>query len=322
MQGPVVEKFDEAIRLGSYQELEPVDIVELPQPLAELLPPDFSPGCKLIIGPRDSGRRFALRAVFLSTTSSVVYESIEFGLIRLGTEEVEIMSVQEDLPFVISVVLNIPSRCGRISFEHRWENREIHAVHKWTQVLKIVEGGAQFELHDVTHNSELLSGKVLALTPTIPAPVQEILNRLLGVSDKCRQPIHVLGKFSREDAEVLRFALEAVRSGRARRDNVDAVTFSLVKNPQLTPSIFEPLSQESNFMIPVPSGGPPLRIGQDQIVLGSCSMSCQRALLRDYAGTKEAFFAAKEGEVISVSFQLHSSLDYTFYRFLPTTSAR
>jgi hypothetical protein len=318
MSGEVAGKLQQAIKLGARHELEPVDILQMPSVMAELFPSGLVEGCKVIVGPSRPTRRAALRVEFASSQTTIVYERIEFAVLRQGTEEIEIRSVQEDLPFELSAIENI-SGVGRLALKQRLKGREIHAVRKWIEVLTMLLGGAELKVFGPARNAPLIRAVLTAKGLPIPAGGLETLDNLQEVSDRSGQPVHVSDKWSPTDYRTLRFLLDAVRTGRARRDDVDSVTILLTRNPQLTPEGF-PADCECPFSGQQPESAT-YQIGDDHISLGRHIIGCQRATLQDYSQTKEAFFAAKEGQPVSFSFKLHSCLECIFPRFLPAQQA-
>src|SRR5271157_4671389 len=244
----------------------------MPSVMAELFPSGLVEGCKVIVGPSRPTRRAALRVEFASSQTTIVYERIEFAVLRQGTEEIEIKSVQEDLPFELSAVENI-SGVGSLTLKQRLKGREIHEVRKWINVLAMLRGGAELKVFGLARNALLIRAALTAKGPPMPAGGLETLDNLQEVSDRSGQPVHVSDKWSPTDHQTLRFLLDAVKTGQARRDDVDSVTITLTRNPQVTPEGF-PADCEFPFSAQQPESAT-YQIGDDHISLGRHIISCQ-----------------------------------------------
>lgn len=314
MDGKAAAKLSEAIRLGSSQELESVTISDLPAPIAELFPATPASGWKVIISPDRPLKKLFARATFTSKAGAAVYEQIEFAIVRPGTEEIEIRSVQQDLPFVLSVVGSIFGK-AKLSLKQTIVNKEVHAVQKWSGILRMFEEGeVELELFDLGRRAKLARASVFARTLHIPAEALSTVNGLVELSDKCGQPVHFPEKWLREYDAALRFALDAVRTGQARKDDIDTVAFKRVRDPQVGPDMF-PHEQPAPFCVRC-AGTYTFEIGRDKIDLGPYTLTCTAAMLLDYAATRKAFFGSKEGEAVQFVFKPQDSVNYVFPKFL------
>jgi hypothetical protein len=317
LQESDVEKLDIAIKRGTPEELSTAEILELPSAMAELLPSDSTQNWKVSVGPTHPPNvPVILRTAFGSPPNHVVYEAIQYRIKRLGTEEVEIESVDTHLPFVLSIILRLHGPLI-MTFRARWEGKDIHAVHKWCKALDIIEAGGDLELYDIKHEGHLALASIPASPKAILSRSKEIVRDLLELAERYGVPVRVPRTLTREDRENLGFALQAATSGRVVQEDVERISFDLKRNEAVTPENFGTLALGTSFSMVYPQGRIRLRIGDNEIDPGPYTMYCHRAVLADFERTKEAFFSANHDETVRIALEPRAPVELFFHRFLP-----
>src|SRR5437762_12747097 len=99
-------KINDAIRTGRAQELTTDEVRNIRSTFDFLLPEHERAGWKVVLqpNPQNPSNMRPLRLTFTKGDESVLFESVQFRIVRAGTEEAEIQSVSP-LPFILSLVL-------------------------------------------------------------------------------------------------------------------------------------------------------------------------------------------------------------------------
>lgn len=308
-------KIEVALKRGTHEELGPVEVLQLPPVVAELLPSDSMLDWKVIVGPTlPTNASVLLRTTFGSPPGDVVYQAIEYRIKRLGTEEVEIESIDSHLPFFLSIVLRLHGSFT-IKLRSSCEGKDVRAVYKWFEALNVIEAGGRLELYDIKQEGRLALGSFPPSPSAILSRPQDIVRDLMELSDRYGVPIRVPRKFDQEDADNLRFALEAARSGRVVQENVARISFNLKPDEAVTPEKFATFGLETSCSLVFPQGGLHLRIGDNEIDLGPYTMYCPRTVLAELDQTRKAFFSAKPDGVVRMVLEPRGPVELFFHRF-------
>ena len=88
----------------------------------------------------------------------MIYEMLDFYIMRAGTDEVEISTRNDDLPFEIRFVFPTPSiqttKC-KAHIKKRFAGKDVRQVRKAVAAFRLLEAGSEIELYSLRHEKTL-----------------------------------------------------------------------------------------------------------------------------------------------------------------------
>jgi hypothetical protein len=146
VNGSGVEKMMELIRTGRKQEFGPGEITKLHTDFAFLagIGNDSSVEPLMMhVGPSAASQSMPFRVTFGVGSEAVVYEWMEFQVVRAGTEELELVG-GSGMPFRLRLVLGAAQTEGTVSIEMQFVNGDVILL------VRIRESRWQAKLYLVT----------------------------------------------------------------------------------------------------------------------------------------------------------------------------
>jgi hypothetical protein len=240
-------------------------------------------------------RRIKLRLTFARNAETVVYEYIEFKLIRLGTDEVELESVS-DLPFTIGLQLPFkPPMEADFSVIERFKGGEIRAVAKALRAFSMLRDGAQIEIYDLEHEKVL--GKLQAVLP-VPSrePIEHLVWDAEQIAEKFGLELRLPSAIKRDD-----FAQVAMLKALIDGAPLPVTSFSakIVKTADQSASAELQRAQLFDVLTEVSKLTPEPRIFGVPINTGPITLTIKRAVILKARQFWKEYRGANQGEPIS-----------------------
>jgi len=302
LAGTAIEKMDSLIRTGQPQHFDREEIHNFKATVPLLSTLGLVPGeFDLSIGSVSTSEPIPLRLSFVGDKERVVYELLDFQIVRAGTEEFEISTRNENLPFEIRLALPTPTKPttkGRITFKKQFVGKDVLQVQKAVAVLRILETGSDIEIYSLRHGKAL---GVLRVPPyRFDVPQQGIhliamlacISEKLGVTIKLPEPRGI----SQQDFESVSYLYALVTGGTLPLDNVSMTLVKSAENSELLPNILREI-----VPLRIVHQSITFRLFGTEIHLGTCATQLDKAEFKDPDRILLDFERARIGEGIPLS---------------------
>ncbi len=250
LAGTGIEKMDSLVRTGQSQQFDGEEIRDFKATMPLLSDLGLVPGqFALTIRSASVSQPLPLRLSFIGEKDRVVYEMLDFQIMRAGTEEMEISTRNDDLPFEMSFAFPTPSKrttkC-KAHLKKRFAGKDVRQVRKALAAFRILEAGGDIEFYSLRDEKGL---GVLRVPPFgFDIPHQGIvwidmlacISETLGVSIKVPEP----GLMSEQDYESVSLLYALATGGTL---SLDDFSMTLVKS-----------LETSKMLAGDPGGAPPL----------------------------------------------------------------
>jgi hypothetical protein len=187
-------------------------------------------------------RPMPLRLSFIGEKDRVTYEMLDFYLMRAGTEEMEISTRNDDLPFVLRVVFSTltkaTSKCS-VNIKKRFAGKDVLKVQKAINALRILEAGGEIEFYSLEHKKAL---GVLRVPPfEFGIPLQNVvwIGMLASISEKFGVSIKLpeTGLISQQEEESVSLLYALATGGALPMDDITMTSVKSVENSKMLPEV-------------------------------------------------------------------------------------
>ncbi len=294
--GTGVDKFRTMVKTGIIQTFQDTEFEHLGSnvPLFEL---PAMKGQTLIVSPTQSflDRRIRTRFTFSKGDQAIDYSFIEIAPVRSGTEEIELRTVSETLPFELRLTLSPKQHSGRLEYLPKFFNSEIRQIAKFTDAIKLLHSGAtvtvwNLEKEHQLFNFEMNEGR---LTDAQKASYEFIAD-LRQIADRFNLDLKLPEDVSDADFETISF-LKGLMQG--IEYNSDSVTFTLTKS-EMNVEAIENLPHVMTCRTQHETYEPKPTLFGQQVDTGPVTFTINQAEVSDYDATLFAFKAAQIGDGI------------------------
>jgi len=302
LAGTGIEKMDSLVRTGRSQQFDGEEICDFKATMPLLSDLGLVPGeFALRFHSVSASQPISLRVSFVSKNERVIYEMLDFHIVRIGTDEVEISTRNDDLPFEIRFVLPTPNirttKC-KAHIKKRFAGKDVRLVRKAVAALGLLEFGSEIELYSLRHEKPLGLLKLSPFRFDLPHAGMAWIDMLCCISEKLGVTINLpeTGVVTQQDHESVRHLYALATGGTLSIDDISTILVKTVENSKMFPKGFR---QALPFRIVYESAtfklfGSEIHIGAWMMVLGKAEFVCPDRILHD-------FESAEIGDGISVS---------------------
>jgi len=291
--GTGVEKFKTLVKTGIEQTFEDTEFEHGGSnvPLFDL--PNIK-GTKLIVGSTPSllNRRIRARIIFEGENGKVDYSFIELAPVRRGTDETELKTVSESLPFELWLTL-LANRHGRFRYVSRFVNSELKQIAKFTNAMTLLYSGATVTVWDLEQDAILFSFNVTERELTVEQrELYDLIAELRQIVERFGLNLKWPGEVSDSDFEAIKVLKELMQGVDY---NWDSVTFTIRKSETNRPHI-ENMSQVMALRFVHETYEPKPVLFGNQVNTGPVRVTISQAEIADYDATLSAFKKAQVGD--------------------------
>lgn len=303
LAGGGVDKMLSLLRTGRAQHFDREEIRDFKATIPLLSGLGLVPGeFGLNFGSALASEPVPLRLAFVRGNEKVVYELLEFQKVREGTEEMEISTMDNDLPFQLRFVFPTPikpaTKCG-ITIRKQFVGKDSTQARKAVGAFRLLAIGCHVEMYSLRHEKPL---GVLTIPPVkfdIPQEGIRWVDMLASISEKLGVGIRLPEPqaISKQDQDAV-MHLYALATGETLP--VENISITLVKsaeNSDLLPSI---LRQPTSLRIVHESATFHL-FGTTKITVGAFAIELERADFKNPHRALIDFQKAKIGEGVPMS---------------------
>jgi len=311
VKGEGARKLQHAIETGNSVELGPGELSHFRSSFDFLLSGKPDPQSRVLkLEPlrRHRSKQFQFKTMFGARNSAVLYESIPFSVARQGTKEVELISVDQDLPFRMSMVFPISPNSvpheASFSLQARFIGREVRAVRKFVMAMKALKESGNIELWDVQREVRFFEAKMsFELFPEASESLLTLLDEVCEIADVFRARIRFPKTVSQEDQMSISLLLALGRGGEAGLE-VQGISCTLTKSAAHEGVFLDALDAEQTFRFEVGRVTPMPRVFGTEVDTGPCLVVAERATITDKERVKRKYLSAAEGEGVVVHLRL------------------
>ena len=196
-----VTKFQEFVRTGRPQEITGEELVEWHSGVT-------IPGApsgeieSLHLGRTPCKRALPLRVTFGTAESGVVYDMIKFRTLRVGTDEIELLSKGQQ-PFILRVVIG--KNRGTFRITDCWHGARFASVKKYIAALTALKETSEIELYDLDDERRICRAhvEVLEAIPSLEQRFVALITAGARIAETFHADLRVPTFLSQEDAQVL-----------------------------------------------------------------------------------------------------------------------
>jgi hypothetical protein len=302
VRGTGKAKVEDFLRTGRKQELGKEEVSILKSTFDFLLPKKEIKSWGLVLMPPagSSDRRLKLRLVFLNAEDKVVYDLVEFKVLRAGAAEAEIESVSK-LPFSLSLTLPLAA-----PFESSFTIREIlkgcdvKDAAKFFSAMSTLREGGQLQLFDLEHGKEL---GVLSIGGTnLPArhdSMENIFGIASEVATKFGVTLRVPDRVTKQDLTSLA-RMKSIVDGSPLEANTFSAT--ILKDNSRAELVAASLGRDLDVSIAWPRLEPVPNIFGTRIETGPVTMFARHARVKAASRFLQRYSRAADGEAVPISF--------------------
>lgn len=239
-----------------------------------------------------------LRVTFGSGNEAVIYEYIPFQISRAGSEEEELSTVGEDVPFRLDFVRSTKTpSAGTLNFTYRFVGHDMIAVQKFMRAMRALRANRHVELYNLQTAHVLTRGLV---SEDLFEEWDEGLCRLVDDAVEVSRHYGVAVRYQRlspADQEVLH-ELHGLIAG----DLLDTgeITLNVIKGSN-TPEILKTVDQTATYRVVNPAGlTPPRVLFGTPVPTGAVFWTIEGARVVDVETAFERASSAPIGETFEV----------------------
>jgi hypothetical protein len=322
---PGMTKLKQAVETGVSVAIDPGELSNVRTSFDFLLPEGKVPdGSALVLSPHVDRRRLKFRVTFGTGDQGIAYDLLEFAVVRRGTKEIEIKTVNEPLPFSLSITFPIVKTQATTSkpeglhfnIRHQFAGRSVQAVKKFNDAMLALKHDGIIEFYDLERGALFFRSEAQVDSKEFPIEVfSEMLSQLYEVSSKTGQDLKIPPDLSREHLEFLPTLIEIVRTGRSELP-ISGVSTTLVKDSQHAAMFLESLDRRSLIGLDLSSYKLPL-LGEE-VALGRAAVFLENATIENPEKVRQEYIRAKDGDGIVVRFVPNGKVSIQVLRFLPS----
>jgi hypothetical protein len=200
-----IEKMEALIRTGRSQQFSAEEIQGFNTNVPLLSQLGLTPGeFDFSLIPLLPSSPIPLRISFVREEERVIYDLLEFHLTRAGTDELEISTLDAELPFEIHFVFPAPStrsKTCRTNINKRFAGKDARRVRKAAAALRLLEAGCELELYSLTHEGTLGRIKLPPFKFALSEEAIAWIDMLASISEKLEVTINLpeQGQIDRQD---------------------------------------------------------------------------------------------------------------------------
>lgn len=317
VKGEGLKKLQEAIQSGTRVELGSNEFSNVESGFDFLLPVGrgLQPRA-LVLEPRLRGqsRQVLLNLVLGTGDLSVLYDRVTFAVSRPEPQQlrnrVELASIDEDLPFRVTITISAPAQGSRaqgsIAFDARLVGKEVRAVRKFVAAMMAVQESGHVGVWDVQCGKLLFDGHV-SLEPFSYANASflGLLTDVCDIADTFKVEIRFPAEVTDDDLAGIGL-LSALIKGREAGLEVEGISCTIVKSGEREQAFLASLESEMMFQFQVDRIVPQPRIFGTDIDSGPCCIIAEHAVISDRDRVRREYMYANEGEGVVISFDLRS----------------
>ena len=281
-KGTGAKKIQSFIKTGIPQEFTTEEIVKVK---TDINFPRFSQQpVKLFVGasPSLTRKRIRARLSFSKGSERIEYSYVEFMPSRAGSEEVEWVTVNKKLPFVLTIIIPInPPASASLNYREKYEGAEIHDIAKSLRAFTLLQEGCEIELFDLENDAVMIrSPMTLIAPPEIAGPESyRLIEDLVMISDRFKVNLVFPKEMSDQDFRSISTLNELLSGEISSIDGFDGQfhkTESYKDSPLLA-------NVETSYKITIPELIPRPKIFGIEISTGTCTYYLKSAKIKDYA---------------------------------------
>jgi hypothetical protein len=294
--GTGLDKFRTMVKTGIIQTFQDTEFEHLGSnvPLFEL---PAMKGQTLIVSPTQSflDRRMRTRFTFSKGDQAIEYSFIELAPVRSGTEEMELRTVSETLPFELRLTVNPEQHSGRLEYLPKFFNSEIRQVAKFTDAIKLLHSGATVTVWNLEKEHQLFTFEMNEgrLTDAQKASYEFIAD-LKQIADRFNLNLKLPDDVSDSDFEAISF-LKSLMQGIEYTSN--SVSFTLTKSETNIETI-ENLPRVITCRSVHDTYEPKPTLFGHQVDTGPVMFTVNQAEISDYEATLSTFKTAQIGDAV------------------------
>ncbi len=301
VKGSAAEKMMELIRTGRKQEFGPGEITNFHTDFAFLAGiGNDSPVEPLMmqVGPSAASQSMPLRVTFGVGSEAVVYEWMEFKVVRAGTEELELMGGGGG-PFRLRLILGPTQNPGTVTIEMVFVNSEVRSIQKIMRAMRVATTAKYFELYDLRQGKHIVRGNLFNV-PEWDPKLQRLVDDAVLVADRYRVELRLPAEVTDADAENLIW-LRDLANGDLR--SAGDFSMTVVKGTENEPALLQ-LFAGSGVAVRLAHGEyePTPQLFGVKVATGPIVAEALTATLKDCDQSREAFQKANVGDDVELIF--------------------
>jgi len=304
--GPGQEKFRTLIKKGLPQTFSSDELTGITTDWTLLAPVMEAKDYKVVIGPSPAmtSRRLQARVSMSAGSESVEYGVVEFALVRAGTEEGELETVSEHLPFSMRMTLPLSTgRAGKFHFTESYAGYDVREVYKFVRAKRLLRSGGEMSVHDLVRDKRLFRAQLDPGVQTEQQRTEEALEETLfadlaQVADRFGLSLKVPEQVLDDDMDSLLLLRTYLAGGTLPADSIEIV---LEKNEENSETVPELLAGEKWFRIEIDHHRPPPKLFGLEINTGRCAITAEKSVVEDLAETVKRFRDADIGQGVPIN---------------------
>ncbi len=291
-----IEKFRTLVKTGIIQTFHDTEFEHLGSNVP-LFDWPAEKGQTLIVGPTQSllDRRIRTRITFAKGDQEVEYGFIELAPVRSGTEEIELKTVSEVLPFELRLTVLPKEHGGRLEYFPKFINAEIRQIAKFTDAIRLLYSGATVTVWQLETETQLCTLQIKDGEMTAERrAAYEFITDVRLVANQFGLDLKLPSDILESDFEAVSL-LKGLMQG--IEYNSDSVTFTLTKsqtNVELVGNLPSVIAVRTTHEAYEPK---PTLFGH-QVTTGPVIFTVNQAEISDYDATLSAFKAAQIGDEV------------------------
>lgn len=291
------KKISEYVRTGRQQELGPDEVAALKSTFDFLIPGQNIGGWKIVLSPSAAlyQKRAKFRLTFTRDIETVRYEYVEFRIIRMGSEEVEMESVS-NIPLMISLRLPMKEPLeATFRIVEKFEGKEVRTVTKALRTLSMLGDGADLEIYDLESGRSL--GRLHIVMPGAKRTqvLEAVIQDASEIAEKFGAQLYVPDALEKYDFLQVAF-LKALIDGSPLP--IDSFSGQLVKGSSSNPSVVLQNAEFLDVLAVLPQLTPPPRLFGTSISTGAVTFMAEQATIVRAEAFWRNLERAKEGKAV------------------------
>ncbi len=300
--GDGMAKLQEFLKTGRKQELGEGEVTIARSTFDFLLPKGEikSWSFALLPSPLLSDRRLKLRLTFANATSKIVYDYIEFKVVRAGTDEAEVASVSK-LPFSMSLSLGLKAQAeSTFGVTDHLKGWDVRAAAKFLTALSLFRKEGRLELFDLEHDREL--GTMEIGDTELPArheSLQRIFSAAATVGERFGIALKVPERITQKDLDSLGL-LQSVVDGSPQQ--AQSFSATLVKEASRSRAVEESVTRDQDVVVTWPHIDPLPVLFSKPVETGPVMLVARNAKVDEPSEFLARFSKASDGEGVPIKF--------------------
>lgn len=297
-----IDKMLTLIRKGQAQHFDPEEIRDFKATLPLLSGLGLVPGeSGLSIDLAPTSEPVPVRVSFVGDNERVVYELLDIHVVRAGTEELEVSTMDEDLPFQMRFVfptrITPAAKCG-ITIKKQFAGKDVIVARKAAGAFRLLGSGCDVEMYSLRHAKTLALLRMPPVKFDVPPEGISWIDKLGCISEKFGTSIRLPEpqSITQQDYEAVKMLYALATGGSLALDNVSMGLVKSAANSELMPNI---LRQPASLTIVHESAS--FKLLGTKIEVGRFAMRLEKAEFKDPDLILLDFQKAKIGEAVRLS---------------------